>query len=207
MYETNRAFLMPMRAVARSDMTFLKNPLLSLYTIPLGRGAEAAVEVVEGMMPRRGKPEWQIKATKIDGARVKVSEEVILDKPFGNLLRFRRDGARDDPKILVVAPMSGHYATLLRDTVQGLLPAHDVYVTDWKDAATIPLLDGGFDTDDYVEYIMDFMRQLGPNHHVMAVCQPAPLVIVAVALLAQWGEPVQPRSMTLMGGPTLDELV
>jgi poly(3-hydroxybutyrate) depolymerase len=201
MYETNRAFLMPMRAVARSDMTFLKNPLLSLYTIPLGRGAEAAVEVVEGMMPRRGKPEWQIKATKIDGARVKVSEEVILDKPFGNLLRFRRDGARDDPKILVVAPMSGHYATLLRDTVQGLLPAHDVYVTDWKDAATIPLLDGGFDTDDYVEYIMDFMRQLGPNHHVMAVCQPAPLVIVAVALLAQWGEPVQPRSMTLMGGP------
>ena len=97
--------------------------------------------------------------------------------------------------------MSGHYATLLRDTVQGLLPAHDVYVTDWKDAATIPLLDGGFDTDDYVEYIMDFMRQLGPNHHVMAVCQPAPLVIVAVALLAQWGEPVQPRSMTLMGGP------
>ena len=152
-------------------------------------------------MPRRGEPGWRINTTKIDGAQVKVSEEVILDKPFGKLLRFRRDGARADPKILVATPMSGHYATLLRDTVQGLLPAHDVYVTDWKDAATVPLLDGGFDTDDYVNYIMDFMRQLGPHHHVMAVCQPAPLVIVAVALLAQWGEPVQPRSMTLMGGP------
>jgi len=192
---------MPMRAVARSGVALLKSPVLSQYTTPLGRGAEAAVEVVEGMMPRRGKPGWRIKTTKIDGAHVKVSEEIILDKPFGNLLRFRRDGARSDPKILVVAPMSGHYATLLRDTVQGLLPAHDVYVTDWKDAVTVPLLDGGFDTDDYVNYIMDFMRQLGPHHHVMAVCQPAPLVIVAVALLAQWGEPVQPRSMTLMGGP------
>jgi poly(3-hydroxybutyrate) depolymerase len=200
-YETNRTLLMPMRAVARSGVALLKSPVVAQYTTPLGRDAEAAVEVVEGMMPRRGKPGWRIKTTKIDGAHVKVSEKIILDKPFGNLLRFRRDGARSDPKILVVAPMSGHYATLLRDTVQGLLPAHDVYVTDWKDAVTVRLLDGGFDTDDYVNYIMDFMRQLGPHHHVMAVCQPAPLVTVAVALLAQWGEPVQPRSMTLMGGP------
>jgi poly(3-hydroxybutyrate) depolymerase len=200
-YETNRTLLMPMRAVARLGLALLKSRVLSQYTAPLGRDAEAGVKVVEGMMPRRGKLGWRIKTTKIDGAHVKVSEEIILDKPFGNLLRFGRDGARSDPKILVVAPMSGHYGTLLRDTVQGLLPAHDVYVTDWKDAATVPLLDGGFYTDEYVNYIMDFMRQLGPHHHVMAACQPAPLAIVAVALLTQWGEPVQPRSMTLMGGP------
>ncbi|MDG2286634.1 MAG: polyhydroxyalkanoate depolymerase, partial [Alphaproteobacteria bacterium] len=200
-YEANRNLMTPMRAMARTNLALSKSPLLGDYASALGRGSEAALEVVEGMMQRRGKPAWRINAIKIDGARVRVTEEVILDKPFGTLLRFRREGEHADPKIMIVAPLSGHFATLLRDTVRGLLPHHDVYITDWKDAARVPLLEGGFDTDDYIAYLIEFMREMGPDHHVMAVCQPAPLTIAAVALLAQWGEPSQPRTMTLMGGP------
>ena len=200
-YDANRALMTPLRAAARSSLVMSRSPLLSEFTTALGRSSEAALEVVEGMMQRRGEPDWRIKATTIDGARVKVTEQVILDKPFGKLLRFRRQGARTDPKILVVAPMSGHFSTLLRDTVRGLLPGHDVYITDWKDAARVPLLEGGFGVDDYIAYLIDFMREMGPNQHVMAVCQPAPLTIAAVALMAQWDEPNQPKTMTLMGGP------
>ena len=200
-YDANRALMTPLRAAARSSLAMSKSPLLSEFSTVLGRGSEAALDVVEGMMQRRGKPDWRITSTTINGAPVRVTEQVILDKPFGDLLRFRRDGEHADPKILIIAPLSGHFATLLRDTVRGLLANHDVYITDWKDAARVPLLEGGFDTDDYIAYIIDFMREMGPNHHVMAVCQPAPLTIAAVALMAQWDEPNQPRTMTLMGGP------
>jgi poly(3-hydroxybutyrate) depolymerase len=201
LYDANRAVLTPLRAAARSSLAMSKSPLLSEFTTVLGRSSEAALEVVEGMMQRRGKPDWRIKATTIDGARVRVTEQVIVEKPFGDLLRFRRQGDHADPKVLIVAPMSGHFSTLLRDSVRGLLPNHDVYITDWKDAARVPLLQGGFGIDDYIDYLLEFMRELGPNHHVMAVCQPAPLTIAAVALLAQGDDPCQPRTMTLMGGP------
>ena len=201
LYDANRALLTPLRAAARSSMAMSRSPLLSDFATALGRSSEAALEVVEGMMQRRGKPDWRIKATTIDGAQVKVTEQVIVEKPFGNLLRFRRQGEHVDPKILIVAPMSGHFSTLLRDTVRGLLPGHDVYITDWKDASRVPLLDGGFDVDDYIAYLIDFMREMGSDHHVMAVCQPAPLTIAAISLMAQWEDPNQPRTMTLMGGP------
>jgi poly(3-hydroxybutyrate) depolymerase len=201
-YDANRALMTPLRAAARSSLAFSKSPGLSEYTTALGRNSEAALEVVEGMMQRRGKPEWRINATNVNGARVRVTEQVVLEKPFGDLLRFNRAGDHpDDPKVLIVAPMSGHFATLLRDTVRGLLPNHDVYITDWKDAARVPLLEGGFGVDDYVAYLIDFMRELGPELNVLAVCQPAPLTMAAVALLAQWDDPNQPATMTLMGGP------
>lgn len=200
-YDAHRSLLTPLRAAARSSLAISKNPMLSAYNDVIGRSSEAALEVVEGMLQRRGKPEWRIKATSVKGARVRVSEQVVLEKPFGNLLRFRRHGTYDDPKVLIVAPMSGHFATLLRDTVRALVPNHDVYITDWKDAARVPLLEGGFDVDDYISYLIDFMRELGSDHHVIAVCQPAPLTIAAVSLLARWDDPAQPKTMTLMGGP------
>ncbi len=201
LYDVNRSMMTPLRAAARTSLALSKHPILSDFTEVMGRGSEAALEVVEGMMQRRGKPDWRIKATTIDGARVRVTEQVVLEKPFANLLRFRRQGTHDDPKVLIIAPMSGHFATLLRDTVRALVPSHDVHITDWKDAARVPLLEGGFGVDDFVDYLLEFMREMGPNHHVMAVCQPAPLTIAAVSLLAQMDDPAQPRTMTLMGGP------
>jgi poly(3-hydroxybutyrate) depolymerase len=201
LYDSNRSMLTPLRAAARSSLAISKNPMLSVFNDVVGRSSEAALEVVEGMLQRRGKPEWHIKATTVNGARVRVTEQVVLQKPFGDLLRFRRQGTHDDPKVLIVAPMSGHFATLLRDTVRGLIPNHDVYITDWKDAARVPLLEGGFDVDEYIDYLVEFMRKLGPDFHVIAVCQPAPLTIAAVSLLAQWDDPAQPKTMTLMGGP------
>ncbi len=149
----------------------------------------------------RGKPAWGLLTTKIDENDVSVTEEVVLSKNFGNLLHFKRDTDRNDPKILLVAPLSGHYATLLRGTVEGLLPYHDVYVAEWGNARDVPCEIGKFDHEDYIGYIQDYMAHLGPDTHVMAVCQPGPLVLSAVALMAARNDPNQPLSMTLMGSP------
>ena len=130
-----------------------------------------------------------------------MNEEILLRKPFCQLLRFRRDTTRRDPKVLLVAPMSGHYATLLRGTVEALLPDHDVHITDWIDAREVPLAQGNFDLDDYIDYIIEFCRYLGPDVHVIAVCQPSVPVMAAASLMAQAKDPRQPRSLTLMGGP------
>ena len=124
-----------------------------------------------------------------------------MTKPFCKLLHFKRHIRNSDPRVLIVAPMSGHHATLLRGTVESMLPDHDVYITDWVDAKIVPLSQGKFDLEDYISYVMDFIRLLGPDVHVVAVCQPAPAVLCAVSLLAQMDDPAQPRSMTLMGGP------
>ena len=122
-------------------------------------------------------------------------------KPFGRLLHFKRAVETKDPKVLLVAPMSGHHATLLRGTVEAMLPEHDVYITDWIDAKMVPLALGKFDLEDYISYVMEFIRHLGPDVHLLAICQPAPAVLAAVALMADMDDPAQPRSMTLMGGP------
>lgn len=201
LYETGRALMAPVHVAARSSRAMAKNMGPLSPFLSLGRGAEAAVELVDDALQKRGKPDWRISATEVEGARTKVSIETVVEKPFCDLIRFRRHTDREDPKLLIVAPLSGHYATLLRGTVRGMLPNHDVYITDWKDASRVPLLDGGFDVDDYIDYLLAFMRTLGPDLHVMAVCQPAPLTIAAVSLLAQWDDPAQPRTMTLMGGP------
>src|SRR5262249_17027379 len=137
----------------------------------------------------------------IDGETVPVTEEDVETRPWCTLKRFRRDGARNDPKLLLVAPMSGHHATLLRGTVGAFLPDHDVHITDWSDAKTMPLLGPDFDLADYIDIVMDWLRLLGPQTHVIAVCQPAVPVLAAVALLSA-NEPREcPRSLTLIGGP------
>jgi poly(3-hydroxybutyrate) depolymerase len=153
----------------------------------------AAVDVWSGVVERREKPAWNISARM----------HVVDERPFCRLVRFSRDRAPGVivPRVLLVAPLSGHFATLLRGTVEELVIDHDVYVTDWIDARDVPLAAGRFDLDDDIAYIMDYLRLLGPDVHVVAVCQPAPAVLAAVALLAAAGEHAQPRSMVLMGGP------
>lgn len=161
----------------------------------------ASAEMSERLAKDYTKPEFNLRETSIGGAKVAVTEEVIEDKAFGSLLHFKRDTDRDDPKLLIVAPMSGHYATLLRDTVAEMLPNHDVYITDWKDAREVPLANGDFGLEDYIGYVKGFIEKIGPGAHVMAVCQPTVATLAAVSLLAEENSACQPLSMTLMGGP------
>ncbi len=161
----------------------------------------AGCELLERTTRRYAKPEFALHHTKIGGRKVAVTEETVLANAFCNLLHFRREGDRKDPRVLLVAPMSGHHATLLRGTVESMLPDHDVYITDWIDARDIPVEAGTFDLDDHFNMIIEFLQFLGPNTHIIAVCQPSPSVVAAVALMASADDPCQPSSMTLMGGP------
>ncbi|HTQ70900.1 MAG TPA: polyhydroxyalkanoate depolymerase [Acidocella sp.] len=158
-----------------------------------------------GMFARAGisheRPPFGINRVVVDGREVAVSEEISATKPFCNLLHFKKAGGAAQPRVLLVAPMSGHFATLLRGTVRTLLADHDVWVTDWKNARDVSLVHGGFGLDDFTNYIIGFLKQLGPGTHVIAVCQPAAAVIAAISLLAQARDPAQPASMTLIGGP------
>ena len=160
-----------------------------------------ALDVFAHSAETRGKPAFGLDATVIDGETVAVSEEIVDRKPFGQLKRFARAGREGDPKLLIVAPMSGHFATLLRGTVERMLPAHDVHITDWRDAKNVPLSDGGFDLDDYIDYVIDWLAVIGPGAHVLAVCQPSVPVYAAVALMNADDHPATPATLTLMGGP------
>jgi poly(3-hydroxybutyrate) depolymerase len=204
-YEMAHAFVMPMRFGMQALRHTLEWPLNPMAQTILGKNMIAACEVFENITRRYGKPEFGIKSTQISGLTVPVREEVVLSKTFCNLIRFSREenqtGKRYDPKVLIVAPMSGHYATLLRGTVQAMLPEHDVYITDWVDARNVPVAAGTFDFDDFVDYIIDFIHFTGTNTHVMAVCQPAVPALVAAALMASRNDDCQPSSLILMGGP------
>ncbi|MCW3474293.1 polyhydroxyalkanoate depolymerase [Limobrevibacterium gyesilva] len=201
-YEMHRATLAPMRVFATGALQLLDHPFNPIRPTPMGRLAVAALDSFEHTTRQFGKPVFGHKHTTIDGEAVDVVEEVVVSRPWCDLKRFHRLTERPgDPKVLMVAPMSGHYATLLRGTVKAFLPDHDVYVTDWRDARDMPLLGPDFDLDDYIEYVMAFLRHLGPETHVIAVCQPAVPVLAAVALMNE-SEPAScPRSMTLIGGP------
>ncbi len=161
----------------------------------------ANTEFCDLMKKDYGKPEFGITQTLIEGRSVKVVEEVVTSTPFCTLLRFERLTERRDPKVLIVAPLSGHYATLLRDTVTRLLPAHDVYITDWHNAREVPLEAGDFGIDHYVTHVKELIEAVGPQSAVLAVCQPTVPVLAAVSLLAQEDSPYQPTGMVLMGGP------
>jgi poly(3-hydroxybutyrate) depolymerase len=204
-YEMAHAVVSPMRFGMQALRHALDWPFNPMAHTILGKNIRAACDVFENVTRRYGKPEFAIRTVQIDGVTVPLREEIALVKPFGNLLHFQRDenvaGPRNDPKVLLVAPMSGHYATLLRGTVQAMAREHDVYITDWSDARDIPIAMGRFDFDDFVDYIIDYINFLGPNTHVIAVCQPAVPVLVATALLATRNAEVQPASLTLMGGP------
>ena len=204
-YELAHTLLHPVRLMTRAVKAQFETPFNPLSSTEFGKNIAAACEVFEGMTRRYGKPEFGIKETKIHGLTVPVREEIVLQKTFCNLLHFDRDetvvGKRYDPKVLIIAPMSGHYATLLRSTVQEMIKEHNTYITDWADARDIPVYEGSFDFHDFVDYIVDFIRFLGPNTHVIAVCQPAVPALVAAAVMAAADDPCQPASMTLMGGP------
>ncbi|MGI2036016.1 polyhydroxyalkanoate depolymerase [Rhizobium panacihumi] len=204
LYEINHAALAPLRATTEAMRMLYSDPLNPMSHTPLGRTMAAGLEVFERLTRRYAKPSFDLQQTIIDGEAVDVTEEIICSKPFCNLLRFNRrlkPGRAPDPKILLVAPMSGHYATLLRGTVEALLPYAEVYITDWIDARIVPATEGTFDLDDYIDYLIEMIRALGSKTNVVAVCQPSVPVLAAIAVMEAENDPLVPASMTLMGGP------
>ena len=207
-YEMTHAAITPMRAAARMGQEVMRNPLNPMSETYGSRAMSAALEMFINATRRYGKPEFGIDTTVVDGVETPVVEEVVWSKPFCKVLHFRRDSAaveaRNDPKVLMVAPMSGHYATLLRGTVEAMLPEHEVYITDGIDARDVPLTQGEFDLDDYTDYLIEmteFLSQGGERISVMAVCQPGVPAMVAASLMSMDGNPLRPASMVLMGSP------
>ena len=205
LHELQRSFLTPMSSFAQeATRAFGKGPL---SVLPFAERAAAGYELLYRIGKRYEKPAFGLEETLLadgDGKPVIVNERVIVREPFCRLIRFERDVPNDrapDPVVLVVAPLSGHHSTLLRDTVRQLLPAHDVYITDWTDARMVPASEGAFRLDDYVAYVQQFLRRLGPNIHVLSVCQPTVPVLAAISLMATAKDPNLPLSMTMMGGP------
>lgn len=201
-YELQHAFLTPVRIWADHTMHALRHPWNPLSYTPVGRFVAAACDQFEHVTRRYGKPKFNLQNTEIDGATVPIEEHIVDRKTFGQLKHFKRlNVERNDPKLLIVAPLSGHYATLLRSTVEAMLPDHEVYISDWRDARNVPIYEGTFDFDDYIDYVIRFLEHIGPNTHVMAVCQPCVPVLAAVALMAAEEHECSPPTMTLMGGP------
>ncbi len=204
LHELQRSFLGPLAAFTDMSSVMFSHPYSPLSHTPLSRQIAATYELMHRLGKEYEKPAWGLHTTQIGGRTIAVTEHVAAQRPFCNLIHFRRQVPqthKPDPRILLVAPLSGHHATLLRATVAELLPAHDVYVTDWVDARMVPKASGPFHLDDYVTYIQDFVRLLGPDVHVMAVCQPTAPVLAALSLMASAGETCLPRSMIMMGGP------
>lgn len=204
LYEMNHAALQPARAFADAVRFFYSNPLNPVSHTQWGRSIAATAELFERTTRRYGKPSFDLPHTAIDGKTVPVAEKTVWSRPFCNLLHFERAlpaARRPDPKLLIVAPMSGHYATLLRGTVEAMMPHADVYITDWVDARMVPVSEGRFDLDDYIDYVIGMLHALGPDTHVMAVCQPSVPVLAAAAIMEARGDRFAPSTMTLMGGP------
>ncbi|MGL4729237.1 MAG: polyhydroxyalkanoate depolymerase [Bosea sp. (in: a-proteobacteria)] len=204
-YESAHMMLSPARAFSDATQLAFKNPANPLSYTPFGRVITASCELFERTTRRYGKPVFGLPNALVEGERTPITERIVWEKPFCKLIHFEKQWiggrSRHQPRLLIVAPMSGHYATLLRGTVETLLPTHDVFITDWVDARLVPMSDGSFDLDDYIDYTIDMFRHLGPTTHVMAVCQPSVPVIAAVARMEAENDPDAPRSMTLMGGP------
>ncbi len=201
LYDFHQAALAPLRLTAEAMQQVFSHPFMPMSYTRMGRVMAAGAEIVERSTRRYRKPVFGIDDTLIDGEPVAIELTTASRKPFCSLLHFKRDTTRDDPRVLVVAPMSGHYATLLRDTVAALLPNHDVYITDWQGAAEVPTPHGRFDLDTYVQYLIEFLEELGPGTHIVAVCQPSVPVLAATSILGAANHVAAPRSMTLMGGP------
>jgi poly(3-hydroxybutyrate) depolymerase len=207
-YETNRAWISPFSEFASAASKLYSNPLSPMAQMPAAQRVSAGFDLVHRLTKEYEKPEFGINKVQVAGGEVVIQEQVVEAKPFCKLIRFKRftddskllDKMRDQPAVLVVAPLSGHHSTLLRDTVRTLLQDHKVYITDWIDARMVPMEHGAFHLDDYVNYVQDFIRKVGPDVHVISVCQPTVPVLAAVSLMASRGE-ATPRTMTMMGGP------
>lgn len=204
-YEMAHVMMAPLRMFNRAMKIGLDMPLNPFAaTLPV-RALSAACGVFESLTRRYGKPDFAIESVNIDGTDVAVRERIVERRTFCNLLHFERRPHQGlplpGPPVLVIAPLSGHYATLLRGTVRELLAHHDVYITDWVDARDVPLHEGDFDLDDFIDYVRDFITAVGPRAHVVAVCQPSVPALAATALMAADDDPSTPASLTLMGGP------
>lgn len=208
LYETQRALLSPFSEFAGASAKLYSNPLSPFAHTPLAHRMSAGLELMHRLAKDYEKPEFGITSVKVNGVDVVVQEQVVVEKPFCRLLRFKRftdestllSKLKEQPTVLVVAPLSGHHSTLLRETVRALLVDHKVLITDWTDARMVPVEAGPFHLDDYIAYVQEFIRFIGPDVNVMSVCQPTVPVLAAVSLLASAGE-VTPRTLTMMGGP------
>jgi poly(3-hydroxybutyrate) depolymerase len=200
-YEMQRSLLAGASTLANIGAGWMQNPANPFAYSGMGPIVSSALDVFAHASASRGKPEFGLGFTTVEGRKVAVREEIELRRPFGQLKHFVREGVEDGPRLLIVAPMSGHYATLLRGTVERMLPGHDVWITDWRDAKLVPLSDGRFDLDDYIDYLVAFLDHIGPGAHMLAVCQPSVPCYAAAALMSQDGHPARPRTLTLMGGP------
>jgi poly(3-hydroxybutyrate) depolymerase len=207
-YESQRALMAPFSEFAAASAKLYSHPLSPFAHTPLAQRVSAGLDLAHRLAKDYEKPPFNITTAQVDGVDIAVQEQVALNKPFCRLLRFKRftdnpkalELMKSQPTVLVVAPLSGHHSTLLRDTVKSLLHDHKVFITDWTDARMVPLSAGPFHLDDYVEYVQEFIRHAGPNVHVISVCQPTVPVLAAVSLMASRGE-TTPLTMTMMGGP------
>ena len=211
--EMSRAAMLPWRAAANMTRQSLRSPLNPESDTLAGRATAAAADLFESLTRYYGKPDWELSPIDVNDQPVDIEVETVWSKPFCSLLHFTRDrkalakarGVKvsevKDRPVLIVAPMSGHHATLLRGTVEAFLPDHEVYITDWVDARKVSVAEGRFDLDDYVLYVRDMITALGSNPHVVAVCQPGPPTLAAIALMAEDKDKARPTSMTFMGSP------
>lgn len=201
-YEMQKAWFNSASHWAEFGANILSNPALPMGYLGMGPTMASALKVFAHVYEERGKPAFGIDSAEVDGTSYPVAQTTVLEKPFGNLIRFRREGLPEDaPTMLVVAPMSGHFATLLRGTVARLVENQEVYVTDWADAKTVPLEAGTFDLDDYIDYLIEFLQFIGPNTHVLAVCQPSVPAFAATAVMGAEKDKCRPATLTMMGGP------
>jgi len=200
-YEMQRSMLAGASAMAQWGADMLGDPANPMAYLGGGSVLASALDVFAHAAAPRGKPAFGLTRTLVGGREVAVHEEIVLQKPFGQLKHFRREGVEGGPRLLIVAPMSGHYATLLRGTVERMLTSADVYITDWRDARLVPVADGRFDLDDYIDYLIEFLEVVGPGAHMLAICQPSVPCYAAAALMSADNHPCRPKTLTMMGGP------
>jgi len=201
-YEIQRSLLNAGSAMAAMAADVLNDPRYPFAGNAASQAMASALDVFAHAAAPRGKPAFGIKTVQVDGNAHAVVETTAVHRPFGDLKKFTHDGLPEDaPRLLIVAPMSGHYATLLRGTVERMLERHVVYITDWADAKLVPVAEGRFDLDDYIDYLIGFLEYVGPGAHMMAVCQPSVPAFAATAVMATAGHPCRPVTLTMMGGP------
>ncbi|HEY4342832.1 MAG TPA: polyhydroxyalkanoate depolymerase [Parvibaculum sp.] len=200
-YQLQSDLMKPVRAMADAAAAMLNGPMVAQLESPALRNLAAAFEMVSRAGLTHTRPPFGIDCVRVGHEDVPVVEESAFATPFGTLLHFKKEGHTIQPRVLIVAPLSGHFATLLRNTVEVLLPEHDVYITDWHNARDVGLEHGRFGFDEYIDHVIRFLEELGPGAHLVSVCQPCAHAFAAVAVMAQTGNPAQPASMTLMAGP------
>ena len=200
-YQAQSDFFAPLRAWAGLTSAAFRNTCAGPGANAFMKSVSAAAEILNRAHLIHERPSYEIETAPVDGREVPVAEVAALTTPFGTLLRFQKETNVEQPRVLIVAPMAGHFPTLLRHTVKTMLADHDVYITDWKNARDIPLSAGRFGIEDYVTHLIRFFEHIGPGAHVVAVCQPCAALLATVAVMAEAGHPCQPSSMTLMAGP------